>query len=446
MKRIAWTTLGCKVNLQDTLELEDASRRAGFEAVPFEHQADVYVVNTCTVTHLADREARRLARAARRRNPDARVVMTGCYATVSPAALEAMPEVDLVVGNQDKATLLTRLAGLEGSPGTAPLGRPPRRPPLAATTARGPRARPVLRIQDGCDHRCSFCVIPRARGASRSVPPAVLVASLAGLAADDVPEVVLSGVHLAGYGRELRPRTDLARLLQAAAALPGVPRLRLSSIEPVDMGPEVVALLEAHPEVFCRHLHMAVQSGSTRVLAAMGRRYTREAFMDRAHDLLRRLPGLAVTLDLLVGFPGETEADHRESLSLVQDLPVADLHVFPYSPRPGTPAASLPGAVPPAILRRRARELRRLGRRQRQAYQVSQVGREVSAVVVEELEVAGRPWRRCLTDTWVPVHVPGREVAHGDGVRVVLEEPDPAMPRGRLLALERRPRRGPLVV
>ncbi len=411
MKRIAIATLGCRVNFDDSDQIAHQAAQEGFQSVPFQEIADLYVINSCTVTRAADSQTRKLARAARRRNPDSLVFVTGCSAEISPEALRAMPEIDLVLGNVEKPDFLQVLkefeAGkIDSSHESSPVSKVKT---LNAPLVSGSqlRQRPVLKVQDGCNHRCSFCVIPRARGRSRSLPVDSILNQLVQYTEAGVQEVVLSGVHLASYGRDLKEDIDLEALLTQIVALPKVPRLRLSSIEPVDLTEGVIDLIAERPDVFCRFLHMAVQSGSTAVLQRMKRRYTRDEFLNRTDYLLERLPGLGLGLDLLVGFPGETEEDFEETCSLVEALPVSHAHIFPYSERPQTGALALDGSVPVPIRKARARKLQAIANAKRLALHKSKLGQSFQGVAVRALTLAGGdPWLRVVTETGLEIDVP----------------------------------------
>jgi threonylcarbamoyladenosine tRNA methylthiotransferase MtaB len=372
--------LGCRVSRGDAdalvAELEGTVdlARAG-------ERADVVVVSGCSVTADAEAAGRQAIRRAAREHPGARIVAAGCAAELRGEALAALPGVAAVVGARSHAAVagvVARLAAGEEAGAAV-------REALAAAPAWGSAAprparhtRPFLKVQDGCDQRCSYCVVPAARGPSRSLPRAEALRRLGELGAGHA-EVVLAGVHLGAYGRDLSPRTSLADLVREAAARRLVRRLRLSSVEPGELPPELLSEPEV-VAVLCDHLHLPLQSGSDRVLAAMRRPHGAEASRRAVLDLAARAPGACLGTDLLVGFPGETEADHAETVALVEALPLAYLHVFPFSPRPGTPAAALP-EVPPATVRRRAAELRAVSDRKWRGFLAAQVGRELEVVV-----------------------------------------------------------------
>jgi threonylcarbamoyladenosine tRNA methylthiotransferase MtaB len=375
--RVALTTLGCKVNRADG---EALLARLGdlVVEVPFGAKADLYVVNSCTVTATADRQSRQLIYRARRRNPGARVVLTGCYARVGPGEA-ARSAADRVFTLDQHGDLAEYVRSLQQS---GSLTRPPESP--APTGELLVRARPFLKVQDGCNSRCTYCVVPRARGPSRSVPLLEAAARIDDLAAQGFEEVVLSGIHLGLYGVDLAPRATLMDLLHTC--LHRVPRLRLSSIEPGEVCADLARLLADSPGI-CPHLHIPIQSADDEVLRAMNRPYRSTEVRDLLQDLHRRVPELALGADFMVGFPGETETQFQRTLAFVESTPLTHLHVFPFSPRPGTAAATLPGPVPHATARARARALREAGRRKQCAFAAEQVG-ELRDVLVEKRDAS----------------------------------------------------------
>lgn len=387
MKTLAVHTLGCKINQFDSAALGAAARAAGYAVVPGARCADVLVVNTCTVTGRADAEGRRLVRRLRRRNPEATIVLTGCHAQVDPEAAAACEGVDLVVGTLEKDRLVELLTEREasGRADGAPLvrvGDPGARRTLSlpAVDRFGDRTRAFLKVQDGCNARCAYCIIPRARGRSRSAPIEEVLARIETYAGAGYREVVLAGVHLGAYGRDLAPRATLDDLLAAVLDQGLMDRVRVSSVEPTHATDALLDRMAADPRV-CPHLHLPLQSGSDAVLRRMRRGYTRARYAERVERFLSRRPGATVGLDLIAGFPGETDAEFADTLRFLEDLPVAYFHVFPYSARPGTPAAEGRGALPAAVVTERAERLRALGERKRAAHWRSFEGRPLRVLV-----------------------------------------------------------------
>lgn len=392
--RVALTTLGCKANQYDTAVLAALCRQQGLTVTPFDGEADAYIVNTCTVTASADTQGRALLRAARRRNPRALVVATGCTAQVDPEQLAQVAGVDWVIDNRDKLAIVERLAQAWHLPAVP-------RAALHAVTA-SDRVRPFLKIQDGCDLYCTYCIIPRARGAGRSLAPTDVIAELRAYAMRGVEEVVLTGIHIGTYGRDLSPDLSITALCRLIARTPQLPRVRISSLDPHEVTDDLIALL-GDTDRICPHLHLPVQSGNDRILRRMARLY-RRADVDRiAHRLAQRVPHVALGTDLIVGFPGETAAEFADTLSIVNDLPFAYAHVFPYSERNGTPAAKLRHErVPSHVLTARARQLRHAAHTQRARFVERQVGRTLEAVV-EKARDRSTGKLRALTSNYVSV-------------------------------------------
>lgn len=381
--RVAIATLGCKVNQYDTATIETRLRGEGCVIVPFEAGADVYIVNTCTVTDRADAESGQLARRARRFNPAARVIMTGCFAQVSPQRA-AIAEVDHVVG-------LNRLADLVRvvrDDGTAPrilvddLRTARQVRTLGAETFTG-QTRAFLKIQEGCDLFCTFCIVPFARGRSRSVPPREVLAQLQMLAARGFKEVVLTGIHLGGYGADLEPAIDVCDLLEMLVEQPPVSRIRLSSIDPPEVTSRLLALM-SRAETLCPHLHIPVQAGHDEVLRRMRRAYDTQFLRDVCAEIRINLPEAAIGTDIIAGFPGETDDQFQATLGLMDELPFTYFHVFPYSRRHGTTAAKMSAQTASNGIKLRALQLRKLGERKRVTFAGRFLGRSLP-VLVEEM-------------------------------------------------------------
>lgn len=406
--RVAIETLGCKVNQYDSAVIRERLARESCSFVPFDHPADVYVINTCTVTDRADWEARQLVRRARRRNPAARVAVTGCYAQVSPGEVAALPGVDFVAGLNRMDDLVRYVRdGVPGAGAAVSVGDPRDERGVGVLGARRflGRARAFLKVQEGCNFACSYCIIPTARGRSRSVPPERVLEQVRGLAEAGFAEVVLTGIHLGGYGYDLAPRVSLSRLVQRIAGSGLVRRLRLSSLDPREATDELLAVM-ADSDVVCPHLHVCVQAGEDGVLRKMRRNYDTAYFARLMARARRKLPGAALGTDVIVGFPGETDASFEASLDFLAGQPLTYFHVFPYSARRGTPAAGLPDHTPPAERKERSRRARDLGARKKHEFYRSQVGSLASVLV--EGEAAGEPG--CLkgySRNYLPVLFPG---------------------------------------
>jgi threonylcarbamoyladenosine tRNA methylthiotransferase MtaB len=425
MRTVAFHTVGCKLNQHETNDIERQFSERGWRPVAFGEPADVVVVNTCTVTAQSDSRCRAALRKARRGSPGATVIATGCLAQAQPGAIAGMPEVDLVLGNREKELIFDHLDD-DGRPRTgrvaaAALDRATK-PAFALVTAFAGHTRAFVKIQDGCDAGCAYCIVPLARGPNRSLPAADVLAHVTKLVAAGFRELVLTGVHLGTWGRDLAPSQTLAGLLARLVAIPGLERLRLSSIEPTEFTPELFDLLAATPAV-CPHLHIPLQSGSASVLHAMRRPYGPEVFARVVERLARTLPEPGLGADVIAGFPGEREADFEQTVNLIRSLPLTYLHVFPFSPRPGTPAAAMDNQVPAAERDRRAGVLRALGREKARAFRERHVGRTVRALV------QGQPGRRRgtthgLTGNYLTVFVRAtrEEVGHFRNLRVTRHE------------------------
>ena len=420
--RVAFATLGCRLNQFETDALEQVTRDAGHAVVAFGADADVVVVNSCTITHEADADTRQLVRRAARGG--ARVVVTGCMASADPDALAAMPEVALVLGNREKEQFA------ELALGTGDTGRVHVAAVDLARRVRMTRLRPAsdprrsrayLKIQDGCDYRCSFCIVPQVRGRSASLPVAEAQAQLRELAAAGVPEVVLTGVHLGTYGRDLAPRSDLAGLVRALLPELGSSRLRLGSVDPHEVDDALIELMANEPRI-CRHLHLPVQSGDDGVLRAMRRGHRADDLRKLVPRLVAAVPGMFVGTDVIAGFPGETPEAFAATQALLGELPLAGMHVFTYSERAGTAAAGMQAQVDPGERARRTRVLRGLADRHAAAFRAGQTGEVVTAVVHRVRNRRGE--LVALTDNFIKTTLVGPDELLGQAVRVRLRAAD----------------------
>ena len=434
--KVAFTTLGCKLNQYDTTELQALLEARGFQTVASDEPAQLYVINTCTVTARADHSDRQAIRRAVARNPDAVVVVTGCYAQTNPGAVAEIPGVDLVLGTPDRHALPDLLVDLRKR--VRPLVRvsdvfQPRPAPVIPLRRFAPGyTRAFVKVQDGCQHRCSFCIVPYARGGSRSQPVELVVAQVEALVAAGYAEVVLTGVDLGHYGWDLVPRGSLAALARRLLEVAGLRRLRLSSILPAYFTAELYETLVAAPRI-CRHLHIPLQSGSDRVLRAMRRPYNVPRYRALVERLATALPDLGLGTDLITGFPGETAEESGATEALVDALPFTYLHVFSYSDRRGTEAAGSSAIrVPPEEIRRRTKRLRRLGAAKNLLFRRAQVGRDVDVRVLERRAAAGD--RVGLTDTYLEVAFAGPDALAGGVARVRVTAPGEELLRGELLA------------
>lgn len=350
--RFYFTFLGCKVNRSEQEAWEREIVALGHELVSHPEEADFIVINTCTVTGTASHKSRQLIRRMHRLNPSAKIVVTGCHAEIAREEVASIEGVSLVVGNSEKEILPQLLVGAR-APWAYPL------PPSPGNT------RAFVKVQDGCDNYCTYCIIRVARGRERSRPISEVVEEIKKLAKVGYKEVVLTGIHLGGYGRDLG--VDLASLVKAILEETPIQRLRISSIEPWDIPPGFFYLWQDRR--LCRHLHLPLQSGCDETLRRMGRRYTTAQYARLVEEARSLIPGLAVTTDVMVGFPGETWSEFRQSMEFIKKMEFARIHVFPYSPRPGTPAAAMKGQVPERVKREREKLVAEVGRESEQAFQ-----------------------------------------------------------------------------
>jgi len=376
----ALATLGCKTNQFESAAMRETLEAAGYRVVPFAQGADLVVVNTCTVTAATDAQSRNLVRRARRLNPACRVVVTGCYAQIDPQALADLPGVSLVIGNEEKRDLLVHLQDpAEGRIAVADI-RTETSAHIPELSSHTERSRAFVQIQTGCDAFCSYCIIPHARGPSRSAPEKQVVAQVRQLMGQNVPEIVLTGIHVGNYGLDLQSRSSLLELLKRIEGETGVHRLRLGSIEPTEIDDALINHL-AHSKVICPHLHIPLQAGDDAVLKRMRRPYSRETFRALVGRIVAAIPDAAIGLDVIAGFPGETEDEFENTVRLIEELPVSHLHVFPFSKRPGTAAAAMSGHLPGDVKKARAERLRLLGEEKLAEFAARFVGRELEVVV-----------------------------------------------------------------
>lgn len=378
--KYAVVTFGCRVNQADSLVLEGKLLARGAVAVTPE-EADVVVVNTCSVTASADQGARQTIRRVIRGNPAARVIVTGCYATRAPEDVALLPNVTHIVPNSRKDELFDTVAnealgGQRFAGGDGPCGS-------ALTPGVAGRTALTLRVQTGCDEECSYCIIPTTRGRGRSKPPDDVVDDVRRAAAAGYKEISLTGVHLGSYGRDLPQRTSLVSLLHRLIALPGDLLFRVSSLEPMDCTPALVSLAAASSRI-APHFHLPVQHGSDLLLRAMRRPYTSTYYADLVNAISGLMPHASIGSDLIVGFPGETDALFEEGLTLLRRLPLSHMHVFPYSDRPGTAASRRHPKVDGVAVRERSRILRQLGAEMNRRFRMAQVGTTRRALVVDD--------------------------------------------------------------
>ena len=426
-KTVAFYTLGCKLNAYDTQWYAEQFATRGYREVSFGDRADVTVVNTCTVTGQGDAQSRKALRRAHRISPEGTVVAVGCYAQTDPDALSQMPEVDLVVGTAERVQLLDLIND------TCSLGR------TFVTRSRtadfqdmdiynfGGRARAFVKIQEGCNEFCSFCIIPFARGRSRSRTLQSAVSQVKKLVDAGYREVVLTGVHIGDYGADLAG-CELLQVLKAVEQIDGLDRFRVSSIEATYVTDEMIDFF-AESQKFCRHLHIPLQSGDNGILKAMRRPYTRAQYIALLEKVAKRVPGVGIGGDVMVGFPGESDAAFQNTRDLIADHPLTYLHVFPYSPRGKTPAARMANQVDPQVKKQRGAILRELGRQKVAAFQARFLGQTLPVLF------ENRRNGQCLqglTDNYIRVLAPGPNAACEQIVDTRLQRIEDGMVIGEL--------------
>lgn len=385
------SNFGCRASQSEGASIHQELLESNATESDSAYDAKVVIVNSCTVTEEADREVRQMIRRVASRNPGAQIIVTGCYAQRAPEELANMPQVRYVVGNSHKpmagqialnlfdedfsthgrAVILCSSIFLE------------RELKPASHLGSGGRTRAVVKVQDGCNANCSFCIIPSVRGRSRSMDPDAVLLEIRDLVSRGYKEVVFSGIHLGTYGRDLASRATFYELICRALETPGLERLRLSSIEPLEVVREIIDLAAEHPRM-AHHFHIPLQSGSGRILRAMRRPYSPEYYADLVRRIRERIPDAAIGADVMVGFPGETDDDFSETHRLIEESPLTYLHVFPFSSRPGTAAADLPNPIPDHVSRFRAKSLRNLIARKNEAFRRSMIGQDLEVLVLED--------------------------------------------------------------
>jgi len=419
-KKVAFITLGCKVNTAETEGMKRLFEKAGYEIVSEEGFANVYIVITCTVTNMGDRKSRQMLRRAHSMNPEAIIAAVGCFAQVSPEEAARIEGVNLVVGNNRKHEIVElvekachdsreiyvqkreELSGYEELP---------------VETYNG-HTRAFLKIQDGCDQFCSYCIIPYARGPIRSRAFDAVLREAEGFAARGFKEVVLTGIHLTSYGRK-EEGNDLETLIEAVSRIDGIERMRLGSLEPMFLTPEFIQKARSIAKL-CPHFHISLQSGSRATLKRMNRKYTPQDYRGIVQALKENIPDVAVTTDVMVGFPGETDEEFEESLAFCDEMGFLWAHVFKYSPRQGTPAAKFKDQVPPEVKEERSKRMIALAERNREAFYKRFIGREEK--VLFEQQVSGdSSMMEGLTSNYLPVEVAFDEQKIGEIWTVVLE-------------------------
>lgn len=392
MKKVALHNLGCKVNAYETEAMQEMLEHAGYEIVPFQEGADIYVINTCTVTNIADRKSRQMLHRARKMNPDAVVVAAGCYVQAQAEKQVIDPCIDIVLGNNKKQDLLTALQAYEEAHGdlreVIDINHTKEYENLHLTK-QGEHTRAHIKVQDGCNQFCSYCIIPYARGRVRSRAKEDVVAEVTDLAKNGYQEVVLTGIHLSSYGIDFENEDNLLSLIRAVHEIEGIKRIRLGSLEPRIITEEFVQAIAALPKM-CPHFHLSLQSGCNETLKRMNRRYTSEEFYEKCEILRKYFEKPALTTDVIVGFPQETEEEFETTYEFLKKICFYETHIFKYSKREGTKAAVMQGQIPEQIKAKRSARLIELGEKNRRAYEESFLGKTVEVLVEEKSDVNGK--------------------------------------------------------
>lgn len=419
-KTVSFLTLGCKVNQYDSDAMRTIFLQQGYKAVKEEEEADVYVINTCSVTSIGDRKSRQMVRKIRRKYPQAVIAVAGCYAQIAPEIFEAMGDIDVIVGAQNRSKIVEYVEQAQKKEKTINAVKD-----IMSVTefenlyvdAEGEtKTRAFIKVQEGCDNYCTFCIIPFARGKLKSRKQKDAVEEIQRLVLKGYREIVLTGIHLGNYGRDLHDGTSLATLVEELLRIPNLLRIRMGSIESVELSDDLINLIKDEPRV-CRHLHLPIQSGSDAVLRRMNRHYRLPEYKKLISELREKIPGLALTTDLIVGFPGETEENFMETLETLRELRFSAIHVFPYSQRTGTPAAVFPNQVPGDIKKDRVHRVQELEKEISKEYRKTFLQKTVHVLIEEEKN----GYFEGLSDEYIRVSITDKNVEKGRLYSVYVE-------------------------
>ena len=419
-KTVSFLTLGCKVNQYDSDAMRTIFLQQGYKAVKEEEEADVYVINTCSVTSIGDRKSRQMVRKIRRKHPQAVIAVAGCYAQIAPEIFEAMGDIDVIVGAQNRSKIVEYVEQAQKKEKTINAVKD-----IMSVTefenlyvdAEGEtKTRAFIKVQEGCDNYCTFCIIPFARGKLKSRKQKDAVEEIRRLVLKGYREIVLTGIHLGNYGRDLHDGTSLATLVEELLRIPNLLRIRMGSIESVELSDDLINLIKDEPRV-CRHLHLPIQSGSDAVLRRMNRHYRLPEYKKLISELREKIPGLALTTDLIVGFPGETEENFMETLETLRELRFSAIHVFPYSQRSGTPAAVFPNQVPGDIKKDRVHRVQELEKEISKEYRKTFLQKTVHVLIEEEKN----GYFEGLSDEYIRVSITDKNVEKGRLYSVYVE-------------------------
>ncbi len=426
MKKAALHNLGCKVNAYETEAMQEMLEQAGYEIVPFREGADIYIINTCTVTNIADRKSRQMLHRARKMNPDAIVVAAGCYVQAQAEKQEVDPCIDIVLGNNRKKDLIAVLEEYQQKKAEGEcleevedISRTKDYEPLSLTKP-GDHTRAYIKVQDGCNQFCTYCIIPYARGRVRSREVEDVIREVRALAENGYREVVLTGIHLSSYGIDFDGERHLLELIRAVHEVEGIRRIRLGSLEPGIITEEFAEALAALPKM-CPHFHLSLQSGCDATLKRMNRRYTSGEYYEKCRILRKYFDRPALTTDVIVGFPGETEEEFRQSMEFVDKVDFYETHIFKYSRREGTKAAVMEDQISEQVKAKRSALMISLGERKRQAYEESFIGSEVEVLVEEPDTINGKEVQTGHTKEYIKVALESGEDLRNQIVKIQID-------------------------
>ena len=433
MKKVAIQTLGCRTNQLESSIIADKFIENGWQVVNFSSKADIYVINTCTVTGKSDNSSRYFIRKAKKTNPEAKIIVTGCYAQVAPEELAKIEDVDFVLGNTEKldlADLIVNNGFLTKNNGkiyVSDIMKENKFKDKTVLSASG-RVRANIKIQDGCNYRCTYCIIPYARGKSRSSELPDIINRIKEIINRGFNEIVLSGIHLGQWGLDFNPQNKLINLLREIENIPGFNRYRLSSMDPMEFDNKLIDFL-TNSEKFCRHLHISLQSGNNEILKRMHRRYTVEKYSELINNFVEKIPFINIGSDIIVGFPGETEEYFENTYQNLKKLPISYIHVFTYSKRKGTPAASMPEQVDEKIKKQRNARLQQLAKAKNFAFRQKLIGNEFE-IIVENTRDRKTGLLKGMTDNFIPVLTEGSDELKNQLVKVRIASADEKMTYG----------------
>lgn len=415
MKKLAINTLGCKTNQLESSVIAESFEKYGFELVKFSEIADIYIINSCSVTAKSDNESRYFIRQAKRKNPNAKIVVTGCYAQVSPEEVSKIDDVDFVIGNTEKLNITEIVLNSEVKISVSDIMKESEFQNQKVYSASG-RTRAVIKIQDGCNNRCTYCIIPYARGKSRSNSISNIIEQIKELTSLGFNEITLSGIHLGLWGLDLQPNLSILDLLLEIEKIDSLKRYRISSLYPTEISDEMIELFSKSKK-FCRHLHISLQSADNTVLKAMGRVYPIEIYLDLVDKLIKKIPDISIGSDVIVGFPGETQEMFENTCRNLQSTNISYLHVFPYSRRQGTPAAEMTNQINENEKKDRAEKLKQIAADKNLLFKKDQLNK-IFEVIVEKSRDKETNKLKGVTDNYLTVLFDGEESLKGKIIEV----------------------------